>query len=225
MYQKRLFFTVVLLAAGVLTRPTVAAPSVKKLGTTNNTVGTIQNNRMALTKLSTTNNRAPSVRALGATTKSTTKATTNTTNTGDSARLPGLHGNLLKGLSSKLSSNYTAPASETDTSDLMQRVTDLEAEMATKQGILESGDGIIIDGTTISLSNEITNLPEKLEDIEKDIDDLNEKIEAAGLSDEYYTKEQVDSIISQLSDMNIVDTFVEEDFLQLVQGHTPKGQP
>ena len=90
---------------------------------------------------------------------------------------------------------------------------------------MEPGNGISVDGNIISLSDEMATLPEKIDTINQDIDDLNEKIEAAGLSDEYYTKEQVDSIISQLSDMNIVDTFVEEDFLQLVQGHTPKGQP
>ncbi len=234
LYQKALLLAVVLAAQGIFTCPSVAAPTVKKLGDaiSSNTLGTT--NKQTMTKLSTKNQKTPSVRALSLSTKPTSntakgtsliKTTSQTMGTGNSGRTPGLHGNLIKGISSKLSSNYTSPTNGGATSDLTQRITDLESEMATKQDILEPGNGISVDGNIISLSDEMATLPEKIDTINQDIDDLNEKIEAAGLSDEYYTKEQVDSIISQLSDMNIVDTFVEEDFLQLVQGHTPKGQP
>lgn len=232
MCKKRLFLAVLLLTEGILACPAGAVPSVKKLGgtATNNIQGSI--NKGSLTKLSTASQRTPSVRALGLSEKPATNTTNNTMNISaktatstDSMRLSGLHGNLIKGIASKISSNSSQQqgGGGNITSELEQRITNLEAEITTKQNILESGDGIIIDGTTISLSDEIASLPEEINTITQDIDDLNEKIDAVSLSEEYYTKEQVNQMISQLSDMNIVDTFVPEEFLK--QLNTPKGQP
>ena len=233
MYQNRLFFAVVLTVAGVFTSPSMSAPTIKKIGDATNSNLL---NKDTQVRLPLSNQRASSLRLSGATTKSASKLSDNKNgaktsykpaNAAGSARLSGLHGNLFKGLGSKISSSVSSQPGGGDsvTTDLTQRVIDLEAAIVTKQENLEAGNGISITNNTISLTDEMATLPDKIDTINQDIDDLNEKIEAAGLSDEYYTKEQVDSIISQLSDMNIVDTFVEEDFLQLVQGHTPKGQP
>lgn len=226
LYQKALLLAVLLATEGILTCPSVAAPTVKKLGNaiSSNTLGTT--NKQTMTKLSTTNQKTPSVRALSLSTKPTSntakgtnliKTTSQTMGSGNSGRTPGLHGNLIKGISSKLSSNYTSPTNGGATSDLTQRITDLESEMATKQDILEPGTGIDIDGNIISLPDEMATLPEKMEELAKDFDDLNKQFD----TENYYTKEDVDKIVSQLSNMNIVDTFDEEDFLL----HLSNSQP
>lgn len=236
MYQKRLFFVVALITAGVLARPLMAAPTVKKLGGT--TSDSFAGKGIPARTL-TLNQRAPSLRLSNAATKSTTitndtkNTTQKKTSAADSARLPGLHGNLLKGLSTKLSENNKSSGGK-DNSDLLQRVIDLEADMATKQESLEPGNGIDINGNQISLTEEMATLPEKIDTINQDIDDLNDKIEAAGLSDDYYTKEQIethyynkaylDPILSQISSANIADEFVP-DFLHQGQNQNPKAQP
>lgn len=233
MYQKRLFFAVALITAGVLARPLMAAPTVKKLGGT--TSDSFAGKGIPARTL-TLNQRTPSLRLSGATTKSST-VTSGTQNTpksqdaADSARLPGLHGNLLKGLSTKLSENNKSSGGKNN-SDLLQRVIDLEADMATKQESLEPGNGIDINGNQISLTEDITNLPDRIDTISQDIDDLNKKIDAVGLSDEYYTKEQIDTdyynkaylapILSQITNAKVAKDF-DPSFLH--PGQPPKVQP
>lgn len=183
-----------------------------------------------LTKLSTTANRAPSVRALTLSNKPTTTPETNTkksnsasktTSSINSPRLPGLHGNLVQGIGSKLSAKNTPQPSGIDVSDLAQRIVDLEEEIQTKQEILESGNGIDIDGKTISLSQEIVSLPERLEEINQNIDNLNKQFDpkdyytVGDIEQNYYTKEDIDQIVEeridqitpQLPDLEIVNTF------------------
>lgn len=234
MYQKRLFFVVALITAGVLARPLMAAPTVKKLGGT--TSDSFAGKGIPARTL-TLNQRAPSLRLSNAATKSTTitndtkNTTQKKTSAADSARLPGLHGNLLKGLSTKLSENNKSSGGK-DNSDLLQRVIDLEADMATKQESLEPGNGIDINGNQISLTEDITNLPDRIDTISQDIDDLNEKIEAAGLDGEYYTKEQIDTgyynkayldpILSQITNAKVAKDF-DPSFLH--PGQPPKVQP
>lgn len=235
MYQKRLFFAVALITAGVLARPLMAAPTVKKLGGVASSTFLDKDTQIRTPILS---QRAPSLRLSGATGKSTTKTNNNikttskTTNAADSARLPGLHGNLMKGISSKLVANKDAQPSGDKTSGLTQRIIDLEADMATKQETLEPGDGIDINGATIRLTEDITNLPDRIDTISQDIDDLNEKIEAAGLYGEYYTKEQIDTgyynkayldpILSQITNAKVAKDF-DPGFLH--PGQPPKVQP
>ena len=236
MYQKRLFFAVVLITAGVLARPLMAAPTVKKLsGATSDSFA----GKGTPARTSILTQRAPSLRLSGTTTKSALQTTNDTKNTNtasksqnatNSARLPGLHGNLMKGLASKLATNGQSSSGGNDNSELLQRIIDLEADMATKQETLEPGDGIDINGATIRLTEDITNLPDRIDTISQDIDDLNEKIEAAGLDGEYYTKEQIDTgyynkayldpILSQISSDNIVKDFSPKIFEQ-----PPKAQP
>lgn len=239
LYQKALLLAVLLATEGILTCPSVAAPTVKKLGDaiSSNTLGTT--NKQTMTKLSTTNQKTPSVRALSLSTKPTSstakgtnliKTTSQTMGSGNSGRTPGLHGNLIKGISSKLSSNYTSPTNGGATSDLTQRITDLESEMATKQDILEPGNGISVDGNIISLSDEMATLPEKMEKLAKDFDELNKQFDTDNyytvdetqeyLQRHYYTKQYVDEIIGQLSGMNVVDHF-DPGFLTQSSG----GQP
>lgn len=235
MYQKRLFFAVALITAGVLAHPLMAAPTVKKLGGVDSSTFLDKDTQVRTPIL---NQRAPSLRLSGPTGKSTTKTNNNikttskTTNTADSARLPGLHGNLMKGISSKLVANKDAQPSDDKTSGLTQRIIDLEADMATKQETLEPGDGIDINGATIRLTEDITNLPDRIDTISQDIDDLNEKIEAAGLYGEYYTKEQIDTgyynkayldpILSQITNAKVAKDF-DPGFLH--PGQPPKVQP
>lgn len=239
MYLTGVFLVFILATGGVLIRPSGAAPSVKKLdGATND------NTNVALTKSSTASKRAPSLRISG----SAIGSSSNTTNviktaemaskspsSGDSVRLPGLHGNLVKGIGSKLSSNYSKQSGGTNTSDLMQRVSDLEEKIVTKQEILESGNGIDIDGNTINLSEEILVLPEKFEVINQELDDLNEKISTTNLSENYYTIDQTqdyvqkmlknndnsemiyDSVAKEYKSVTIINDFDEIDFMTKVK--------
>ncbi len=234
LYQKRLFFAVALITAGVLARPLMAAPTVKKLGGVASSTFLDKDTQIRTPILS---QRAPSLRLSGATTKSSTvtggtKPASKSQNAAESARLPGLHGNILKGLGSKLSANNQSSSGGKDNSELLQRIIDLEADMATKQETLEPGDGIDINGATIRLTEDITNLPDRIDTISQDIDDLNEKIEAAGLDGEYYTKEQIDTgyynkayldpILSQITNAKVAKDF-DPSFLH--PGQPPKVQP
>lgn len=241
LYRNMLFLAVGFVSTGILMCPLMAAPTVKKLGVS--TPSNIQNAKLIQQKTSTSGQRSPSVRLLGTSAKPVTKpvSTTNmvnvapsTTGTTDSARLSGLHGNLVKGISSKLSSNYSQQQKNTDTSDLTKRVIALEEQMTTKQTILEPGDGITIDGKTIGLSEELTILPDKVAEINQEISTLSEKVDVANLSSNYYTigqtqeylqqnyytKTYVDQIISQLSNSKVVDHF-DPGFLTKEQTQEP----
>lgn len=228
MYQKGLFLAVILLTGDVFATAVGAAPTVKTFGnaTSSSAYGTIRSNRDSMTQPSITNKRAASARSLGLTTKPTTKVASVTTNTNTapkatgsigSARAPGLHGNILKGISSKLSSNNPSQPVGPDTSDLEQRVAALEAEMPTKQDILEPGDGIDITGTTISLSEDVATLSDKVDEMAQDIEDLNDRVDPEKyytiektqeyLQENYYTRDDVDQITGQISKPDIVDDF------------------
>lgn len=232
MYLTGLFLVVILATGGGFIHPSVAAPTVKKIDVVSST-----NSNLTPTKSSTTSNRAPSLRISGSVGESTSKTanstkTTTTKTSDDSVRLPGLHGNLVKGIGSKLSSNYSQQPGGVITSDLMQRVINLEEDVATKQEYLESGDGIDIDGNTISLSEEILGLPEKLQEINQELDDLNGKIGTTSLSENYYTIDQTqdyvqkiikangnnemlyDSVTKEYKNVTIINHFDEVDFMK-----------
>ena len=240
LYRNMLFLAVGFVSTGILMCPLMAAPTVKKLGVS--TPSNIQNAKVTQQKTSTSGQRAPSVRLLGTSAKPVTKpvSTTNianvapsTTGATDSARLSGLHGSLVKGISSKISPNYS-PQPNINTSDLTKRVIALEEQMGTKQVVLEPGDGITIDGKTISLSEEIIALPEKMAEIDQEITTLNEKTGTPNLSSDYYTIDQtqeylqqnyytktyVDQIISQLSNSKVVSHF-DPGFLTKEQTQEP----
>lgn len=228
------------MSVGILTYPAVSAPMVKTLGGNMNTG--IQNSRVTPAKLSTPSQRASSVRALDSVSKPATKTTGGTTVTSGtprtsayvgSVRTPGLHGNLMKGISSKLSAAQSSQQGGT-TSDLAQRVTSLEQEMLTKQDILESGDGINIDGTVISLSDDMMTMTERLEELNQEIGDLNEQVGNINLTENYYTIEETQDYVQQIVDeiqnnemiydsvakefkrVTIIDDFDEEDFIKKV---------
>ena len=218
LYLNWLSLAFVLLAEGILAYPAGAVPTIKKLNTSPDTSKTVT--KETLTKLSTP--RTPSVRALGLSSGTATTAvapTQKSVSSNDTMRLPGLHGNLIKGLGSKLSSNITPQpgGGGVVTSDLTQRVINLEAEMATKQGILDSGNGINIDGNTISLSDELASLPDKVDDLSQEITDLKQEFDTENyytasetrdyLDTNYYTKEDIDKVVTQLSNTNIVNEF------------------
>ncbi len=209
LYHNRLFLAVGLVLVGVLSYPSVAAPTVKRLGVSNN--NNIQSNikniktaaakPSAASKISTTNvQRAPSVRVLGTSatkptvktisaTKSTnTKAAANAANT---ERLSVIRNHLIKG-GTGTTSNLAPQPQSVETDNMLKRIVALEEQMA--------------------------NLPEKVEEINQKID---EKADVANLSanyytigdtqdylqQNYYTKQYVDQIVSQLSGANIVNTF------------------
>ena len=221
MYLTRLFLAVVLMMFFSAPYPSTAAPTVKQLGGTTINNALSKTNQESVTKSATAS--MPSVRALGLSTKPATNATnataTKTTGTSDSVRLSGLHGNLVKGIGSKLSSNLSSQpgGGGAVTSDLTQRVINLETEMANKQGILEPGEGIYIDGNTISLSDEILALSEQMEEIAQELDDLNDQFGTDNyytigeteeyFKENYYTKEDIDAVINRFTKMNIADHF------------------
>lgn len=232
-YKNWLFLVTGFVSACVLSHPSVAVPTVRKLGVSanNNVHSNIQNSSTTPVKTSTAMKRAPSVRMLGSSAKTTTKSVSNVKSVKnatsaseitDSSRLSGLHGNLIKGIGSKLSQNYTPQTSGISTSDLEQRVNALEEEMTTKQEVLQPGDGLVIDGKTIGLSEEIATLPEQIEEINQKIADLNTEIS----TDNYYTigetQTYVQQIVSQLANANVVKQF-DPTFLH--QSENQNGQP
>lgn len=222
LHRNDLFLLIVLVSCGVFARASVAAPSVKNLGgavssgTQSNAGGESQ------MKLSPTTQRTPSLRMSGSTMESGSKLTNDAGNAtsktnADYARLSGLHSNLIKGIGSKLSSNYNAQPRNPDTSDLTQRVINLESEIATKQNILEPGTGIDIDGDTIGVTAEIAALPARLNTMDQDLADLNDKIDGAHyytisdaqeyMEQNYYDKTYMNTVINQLSSLNVVSQF------------------
>lgn len=213
LYKNCLFLTAVFVSACVLVHSAVAVPTVKKLGNSanNNAHINIQNGKLQPTKSYLPGKRGTSVRVLGTAAKATTKPVSNvktvktvskTAGSADSSRLSGLHGNIVKGISSKLSQSQTPQPSGIDTSNLEQRVNLLEEKIITK-----SGDGLIIDGNKITLSEEMKELPEKMAEITQKVEDLSTEFD----TDNYYTIEQtnayVQQIVSQLNQANIADHF------------------
>lgn len=207
MYQRGLFLLVILATGGCLTHLGVAAPVVKKLGdpTNNNYYSNFQEIKTPQVQTSTITNRAPAIRVSGAATKSVSKTVggTQTVSTTpksgtyiDATRKSGLHNNLIKGVGSKLSSSSPSGGGGA-TSDLIQRITNLEQEMATKQEILDAGDGIDITGNTIGLMPDISDLPTRIDEMAQEIDDLNEKVDGAGLSNDYWTAEETQDYLEQ----------------------------
>ena len=186
MRQSVVFLIFASVILGISASPVIAAPTIKKfdINTTNNTQDNI--NKTSLTKLPASP-RASSVRAFGL---SNSQANTNNSiniaakpvTPNNSMRLSALHNSVIKGLSSKLSTSSAQQQQQQPvvdnpiTSDLEQRVMNLETEVSTKQETLESGDGIIFDGKTISLTNEIMTLPDEIDEINQELDNLNEKI-------------------------------------------------
>ena len=121
--------------------------------------------------------RAPSLKTNTTTVKNgNTNSWSKSMNSVDSARMSGLHGNIGKGINSKISSSQTSSSGggsgSSSTSDLERRITNLETEISTKQGILRSGEGIDVSGTTISVSEEIANLPTTMSEISQEVDSL-----------------------------------------------------
>jgi hypothetical protein len=213
LYKNCLFLTAVFVSACVLVHSAVAVPTVRKLGNSanNNVHNNIQPSRLQSKKSYLPGKRGPSVRVLGTAAKATTKPVSNvktvktvskTAGSADSSRLSGLHGNIVKGISSKLSQSQTPQPSGIDTSNLEQRVNLLEEKIITK-----SGDGLIIDGNKITLSEEMKELPEQMAEITQKVEDLSAEFD----TDNYYTIEQtnayVQQIVSQLNQANIVDHF------------------
>ncbi len=197
LYRNMLFLALGLVSTGILTCPSMAAPTVKRLGATN--TGNIQNSNMtASSKAPSTVQRASSLRTSGSyikpridATGDTVVSSTNTSAIGKatSARLSGFHGNIVKSIGSKISQNQLGSPSGSNTapSDLTDRVVALEEQMAT--------------------------LPDKVADLEQRIGDLNvtnyytitQTEEYLGQN--YYTKQYVDQIISQLPSAKIANNF------------------
>ena len=214
LYRKKLFFAVGFVSAGILTYPAAAAPTVKRLGATN--TGNIQNSNMtASSKAPSTVQRASSVRTSGSYVEPKTNATsdatvpvanTSTVGAANSMRLSGIHGNIVKTIGSKISQNQPKPSSGSNTapSDLTDRVVALEEQMA--------------------------SLPEKVAEIEQKVGDLDvanyytiAQTEEY-LRQNYYTKQYVDKIISQLPTAKIANNF-DPSFLHAGQGNSGQGQP
>ena len=242
LYRNVLFLAFSLVSTGVLMYPVLGAPTVKRLGATN-TGGTQVNN---VVPPKTTTPRASSIRtsgsylssknvATGGTNVSGTTAST-TSGSANSMRLSGLHGNIVKSISSKIPSNNTTPSggADTDVSDLTNRVVALEDQMATKQETLEPGDGIDITGNTIGVTEEIALLPDKVAEMEQQVGDLTDFVDVTKyytidqtktyLQSNYYTKQYVDQIVGDLANAKVVKVF-DPSFLRDGQTGGTQGQP
>ena len=234
LYRNMLFLAIGLVLTVVLTYPSVAAPTVKRLGAMN--TGSIQDGNMATSpKASQTTQRASSVRTSGAYIKPTigtnvSNAKTATAGIASQERLS--HVRLLNGIEKKLVSGNAQQPTGTDTvpSDLTDRVIALEEQIVTKQPTVEPGDGIEINNQTIRVSEEIAALPAQVAEIDQRIGDLNVAnyytIDQTQeyLARNYYTKQYVDQIISQLPGAKIANNF-DPSFLQGGQNNGNQGQP
>ncbi len=217
LHLNRRFLAIVLAMGGVLIRPAVAAPTVRNFtnATSTSAYGNMRGTAKPIqTQTAPTIKSASSARTLNmvantAKNKGAYVGVPNTTGLIDSARTPGKHGNILKGISTKLSANYSSQptGNNIDVSDLEHRIAELEARMDTKQDALEFGDGINIDGNTVSLATEITDLPDNVETMAQDIEDLSEQISP----ESYYTIEEtqqyVQQIINQTANSDVVTDF------------------
>ena len=236
-YPHACFFAIVLF--GVIYAPgTYAAPTIKKLGgVANNTAqNSAVTDKQSMIKMSTANKIAPAGPVVktnsGPTNNTNAVNIVSTTSPSDGARLSGLfHGNIIKGIGTKLSTNYGTPSNTQQsstgaTSELSQRINELQVALDAKQEALKSGNGIYIDGKTIGLSQEMATLPEKLQEINQEIDELHEKFSVADL-------EQIQQIIDNIQNnttiydsgageykrVTIVDSFDEQDFIDKQQGN------
>ena len=230
------FFATSLIAIATLSSDAVAVPTIKKLGPGTNATTT----KSSQIKLSTPEKIAPSVANDGAVAVNVAPATTDTRGanvvsnvagtTADSARLPGFfYGNIIKGIGTKLSSNYAQPSNGQsgggNTSDLTQRINNLEEALDAKQETLKSGNGIYIDGKTIGLSQEMADLPGRVEEINQEIDELHDKFSG---TDFEHIQQIIDNIqhnttiydsgTQEYKSVTIVDSFDEQDFIDKQQG-------
>ncbi len=229
-------FVAIAVIGAVLLPDAHAAPTIKKLNSqiNNTTLDNATINKQTMAKMSTANKIAPSVSAV---VKSDVASNANAVNVvstspaSDGTRLSGLfHGNIIKGIGTKLSTNYAANSggqqpNNSATSELSQRINELEEALDAKQEALKSGNGIYIDGKTIGLSQEMVKLPEKLQEINQEIDELHEKFNVTNL-------EQIQQIIDNIQNnttiydsgtqeyrsVTIVDSFDEQDFIDKQQG-------
>lgn len=224
------FFVLLLVTGGLLSYPSMAASTIKKIGgiAHNDVSGDVT--KQSMIKLTTT---TPSANTLSLSSQNRDSNTATTLNSATSPRLPGLHSNIVKNIGAKLTANSDGQSnggngnksdlslssklsgnviSTSNKSDLAQRVLVLESEMSNKQDILAAGDGTSIDDSTISLTSEYASLPDAVDDINAELDDLNERIQAVELTD-------LEPIISQLSNISIVKDF-DPRFLD-----EPKVQP
>ncbi|MFQ6759989.1 MAG: hypothetical protein ACLRFM_01120 [Alphaproteobacteria bacterium] len=229
------FFVFCLIATCGVVRAVCAAPTVRKFGMPTSASDGATTNKQSMIKMSTANKIAAAVPVVKTTNTPTNNTDANAVNIvsktpgADGARLSGLfHGNIIKGIGTKLSTNYASPSGGNTsgaTSELSQRINDLENALDAKQEALKSGNGIYIDGKTIGLSQEMANLPEKLQEINQEIDDLNEKFSGTNF-------EQIQQIIDNIQNnttiydsgtqeykrVTIVDDFDEQDFINKQQG-------
>lgn len=220
LYSGKLFFVIFLTTCGVIVRPVAAASAVKTFGNT-------YNNTNSPAQLPTNTNRASSIRMLNLAAKPTNTITgTGATNVvsissqDPSSQDPGGYtmpgrlpttGNMFKGLKTKLSTNYASQPSNNNNNDniqteLEQRISSLESGINTKQDILIPGTGIDITGNTISLSADIGMLPERMDELTNTIDDLAEQTQDY-IETNYYTKEEINNAIGQISPKSVANEF------------------
>ena len=175
----------------------VAAPTVKRLGAQSS----YSSNTTVLPSKATGNSnvsRAASVRSnvnTGKTATITKVKPQNDSNNATTSRLTVgkyIHN---KGVASGLirpNGSGTPSGQSDEITNLTDRVIQLENKVETKQEQLYAGDGIIIENNTISVDPSVQELPGRIADIE---DELDEKVDIDNLSNNYYTKSEVDDAI------------------------------
>ena len=209
-HYNRLFLSAVVVLGVSFACPSMAVPSVKKLGANTNSVTPVKT-----TNSSTKSSRIGSLRNNRLSTmKPATVTKTIKTGNADERLSVGKYihtTGVTSGVIKPVVSTESAGVSSNDIVSLSDRISDLSTIVDGKQDILTAGDGIVIENNTISVSEDIAALPEA-------VDEIN-----YNLSQNYYTKQYVDQIISQLSGLNVVNNF-DPSFLHHNQNQE-QGQP
>ena len=238
MRSNRLFFWGGVITGCALVCPVMAAPSVKNFG--NAVSSSAYNGKKAYAQSPDITKRAGSVRLSGLTSKPTTMVASapksvsvapQQVNYTNSARSSGVRGNVMKGVSSKLSSNYASQQASSgagssgtgnggNTSGLEQRITNLETRIQAKQDVLHPGQGVDIENNTIGLSQEMTGLPGIVDEMGQRIDDLSRQINEATLPANYYTADETRTYLSEnyYNQQYIDQKFSSADFTNYFDG-------
>ena len=92
--------------------------------------------------------------------------------------------------------------------NLVDRVSNLETSVESKQPALSAGTGLSLDNNTIVLDEDIASLPNQVNEMQ---DEIDTKISKAEVADNYYTKEQVTNVIRETVDSGVNVVYTSED--------------
>ena len=182
----------------------IAAPSVKKLGIDVARIGT---NTTVVHADKTNASTVPQQRLSTVKTTKTQPGTTVSLNTvgktstvakaPDESRLSlGKYIHATGTANGTIVSGTTAPiSSSSDFVNLVDRVSNLENDVESKQAALSAGAGLSLDNNTIALNEDIATLPGQVDELQ---DAVDAKISKSEVETNYYNKDAVDAIIQAI---------------------------